>query len=77
MPTSTIIIFYTPPTLIMLKPELQAIVDQLCENGCKAVAQYISEIQSGEYPTQMHALNRQECEMVLAELKSIMAVYDS
>ena len=60
----------------MLKPELQAVVDQLCEDGCKAVSQYITEIQSGEYPAQMRALNRQECETVLAELESIMAVYD-
>lgn len=60
----------------MLKQELQTIVDQLCEDGCKAVNRYINEIESGEYPEQMRALNRREREEVLAELHSIMAVYD-
>jgi hypothetical protein len=60
----------------MLRPELQAVVDQLCEDGCKAVSHYISEIESGQFPSQMRSLSHQECETVLAELKSIMAVYD-
>jgi hypothetical protein len=59
----------------MLKPELQTVVEQLCEDGCKAVSQYISEIETGMYPSQMRKLNSQECKTVLAELKSIMAVY--
>lgn len=60
----------------MLKPELQTVVEQLCEDGCVAVNQYISEIQSGKYPAAMRQLDRQECETVLTELKSIMAVYE-
>ena len=60
----------------MLKPELQSVVDQLCEDGCKRVSKYIREIQAGDYPRQMRKFNRQECDEVMAELKSIMAVYD-
>ena len=60
----------------MLKPELQSVVEQLCKDGCKRVSSYIREIQAGECPRQMRKLNRQECDEVMAELKSIMAVYD-
>jgi hypothetical protein len=60
----------------MLKPELQAIVDQLCEDGCKAVGHYIDEIESGSDPMPMKQLQPTDREQVLAELKSIMAVYD-
>ena len=60
----------------MLKPELQTVVEHLCEDGCKAVNQYINKIQAGDYPAPMRQLDSQECEAVLAELKSIMAVYD-
>ena len=60
----------------MLKPELQTIVDHLCADGCKAVNQYISAMQAGDFPATMRALNHQERDLVLAELKSIMAVYD-
>jgi len=60
----------------MLKPELQTIVEQLCADGCNAVNQYIAEIQSGHCPATMQELNREDCETVLVELKSIMAVYE-
>lgn len=60
----------------MLKPELQTIVDRLCEDGCKSVNKYIQEIQSGNYPATMQRLNHNDCEDVLLELKSIMAVYE-
>ena len=61
---------------VMLKPELQSIVEQLCEDGCKKVSRYINEIQAGDYPSQMRNLEHQECDAILTELKAIMAVYD-
>lgn len=60
----------------MLKPELQTVVEKLCEDGCKAVNQYIDAIEAGDYPSAMRQLNHQECDAILTELKSIMAVYD-
>jgi hypothetical protein len=63
-------------TTRMLKPALQSVVEQLCEDGCKRVSRYIREIAAGDYPRQMRKLNPQECDEVMAELKSIMAVYD-
>jgi len=60
----------------MLKPELQTVVEKLCEDGCKAVNQYINAIQSGDYPAPLRKLDHRDCDAILAELKSIMAVYD-
>jgi hypothetical protein len=60
----------------MLEPALQTVIDQLCENGCSAVNQYIKGIEQGDYPVLMRELDPQQCRLVLAELKSIMAVYD-
>lgn len=60
----------------MLKPEIQTVVERLCEDGCSAVNQYIAAIQSGRYPEAMRELDHKDCDAVLAELKSIMSVYD-
>ena len=60
----------------MLKADLQAIIDDLCNDGCKAVSQYIKEIESGRIPQQMTHLQNAEQTKILMELKSIMAVYD-
>jgi len=59
-----------------IDPELQQIIDALCNDGCKAVSRYIVEIERGDYPASMQLLTDAEKEIVLAELKSIMAVYD-
>jgi hypothetical protein len=60
----------------MLQANLQVIVDGLCNDGCKAVSQYIKEIESGSLPEQMADLPSAEQKKILLELKSIMAVYD-
>ena len=60
----------------MLQADLQAIVDELCHDGCKAVNQYIKEIESGSIPRQMTHLPTDAQTKILLELKSIMAVYD-
>jgi hypothetical protein len=60
----------------MQQADLQAIIDELCHDGCKAVTQYIKEIESGSIPQQMTHLESDEKLKILMELKSIMAVYD-
>lgn len=60
----------------MLKPELQTVVERLCEDGCRAVSRYILEIETGQMPDSMQGLNLSDRETILAELKSIMAVYE-
>ena len=60
----------------MLEPVLQKIIEDLCNNGCKAVSLYISQIESGTVPEQMAHLHRKDQQKILVELKSIMSVYD-
>ncbi|VAW91068.1 hypothetical protein MNBD_GAMMA21-2096 [hydrothermal vent metagenome] len=60
----------------MLEPELQSIVEQLCSDGCLQVNVYIQEIEAKDLPEVMLVLSEQQQNRVLAELKSIMAVYD-
>ncbi len=59
-----------------LDQHLQQIIDTLCNDGCKAVSAYISEMEAGNYPAQMQSLSNSQKEIILNELKSIMAVYD-
>jgi hypothetical protein len=60
----------------MLEPVLQEIIEDLCNNGCKAVSQYIEQIEAGSIPRQMAHLRKPDQKKILVELKSIMAVYD-
>jgi hypothetical protein len=55
---------------------LQRIIDTLCNDGCKAVSGYINEMEAGHYPELMQSLSNSQKQTILAELKSIMAVYD-
>lgn len=60
----------------MLNAELQSVVERLCEDGCRAVSQYISDIEAGHHPEPMQHMNQEDTHAVLDELKSIMAVYE-
>ncbi len=60
----------------MLEPKLQSIVEQLCSEGCQQVNVYIQEIEAEHWPDVMLELTEPNRHLVLAELKSIMAVYD-
>ena len=50
-------------------------IETLCLKGCKEVALLIRAIEHNDLPQEMAALDAEEREAVLAELKSIMAVY--
>ena len=60
----------------MLEPVLQAIIEDLCHDGCKAVSHYIKDIESGSIPQQMVHLKTADQVKILTELKSIMEVYN-
>ena len=60
----------------MLKPALQSIVEELCNQGCRQVTMYINQIEAGKLPRAMQKLSKEDQEKVLKELKSIMSVYD-
>jgi hypothetical protein len=59
-----------------LPPKLQQCVESLCGEGCQAVYGYIEQLEHGGSVPQTELLTYEERQHVLAELKSIMAVYD-
>ena len=52
-------------------------VDALCQCGCDAVRATIEAMESGAEVPQVETLNKEEREVVLDELKAVMAVYDA
>ena len=52
-------------------------VDALCQCGCDAVRATIEAMEVGADVPQVETLNSEEREVVLHELKAVMAVYDS
>lgn len=54
---------------------VETIVEQICACGCKAVYQVIASLQARRIPDEMAELSSIECDRVLMELESIMAVY--
>jgi hypothetical protein len=52
-------------------------VDALCQCGCDAVRATIEAMEMGADVPQLQTLNHDEREVVLDELKAVMAVYDS
>ena len=58
-----------------LPSHLQAVVDAICERGCEATNEIIAELEAGNTPSEMAAIDNQESRLVLQELKGIMQVY--
>lgn len=54
---------------------IEAIMESLCGDGCKEVWAVISRLESGQTLPQTEGLSVQERDELLAELKSVMAVY--
>lgn len=54
---------------------IEVALESLCGQGCKAVWGVIASLESGQALPQTDGLSEQELETLLAELKSIMAVY--
>lgn len=56
--------------------EIELAVTQVCEQGCTYVRLLIQQLETGAVIAETAALSPAERQAVLAELKSIMAVYD-
>lgn len=54
---------------------LDVIVDTLCQQGCQQVAKTIQAIEAGQYPDIVQPLDASARDVVLRELKAVMAVY--
>ena len=52
-----------------------SVLEMLCQQGCKSVLQAIEQYEHGQRPQGTESLSGEECRAVIAELKSIMAVY--
>lgn len=51
-------------------------VETLCQEGCSDVRATITLLERGGRVPQLAGLNEAECQVVLEELRAIMAVYD-
>lgn len=56
--------------------QLSECLEALCQCGCDAVLATIATMEAGQTVPQTEQLTEEERAMLLAELKSIMAVYD-
>ena len=56
--------------------DIQSCVESICELGCERVNEIIALIEAGTVVDEVSALDRDEQNRVLRELKAIMAVYD-
>ncbi|MCO5763310.1 MAG: hypothetical protein EP309_08835 [Gammaproteobacteria bacterium] len=56
---------------------LQGIVEAICAKGCRRVWRDIAALEAGNPPIEAQGLSRADRDRLLAELKAIMAVYDS
>ena len=55
--------------------KIDLLLESLCGEGCKAVSGVIENLESGSALPQTDGLSAEELDTLLAELKSIMAVY--
>ena len=52
-------------------------MERICHLGCAAVYQVLDAIDRGEQPRELDGLDAEVHSVVLAELRSVMAVYDA
>lgn len=56
--------------------KLQYVIEHICANGCEHVNEVIEILECQESTPETSPLSAQETELVLLELKAIMAVYE-
>lgn len=56
--------------------KLQLLIEQLCATGCERVNEIIEILENQRSIKETSQLSKQECGVVLLELKTIMAVYE-
>jgi len=55
--------------------QIELSLEQICEQGCRSVNQVIQQLENGELIELTRHLNDSQHQILLKELKSIMAVY--
>jgi hypothetical protein len=61
---------------ILSSEQVSQCIDALCQCGCDAVRATISALETGAVVPQVETLSDDERQLVLDELKAVMAVYD-
>ena len=56
--------------------KLQAIIEQICSTGCEQVNEIIETLERDESIEETKLLSAEECDIILHDLKSIMAIYE-
>ena len=56
--------------------QLQLLIEQLCATGCERVNEIIEILENQGSIKETSQLSKWECDVVLLELKTIMAVYE-
>jgi len=60
----------------MHPPAIEQSIELLCQKGCKEVLRLIGEMEAGRTPGEISHLKEMDRQVVLRELKAIMAVYE-
>lgn len=56
---------------------IDSCLERLCQKGCRAVWHDIAALERGDVPPEAAELNPKDRQKLLAELKTIMAVYQT
>ncbi len=59
-----------------INKQLEAVLDNICHQGCTYVRQCIIKLKNDELINEAHTINIDEQQIILQELVSIMEVYD-
>jgi len=58
------------------KEQIQLIIEQICVSGCERVNEVIEILEHNENIEETKLLSSKECDIILHDLKSIMAIYE-
>ena len=56
--------------------QIQLIIEQICVTGCDRVNEVIEILERDENIEETKLLSAEECDIILHDLKSIMAIYE-
>ncbi len=60
----------------MKNQRVEACLEKLCKKGCRSVWGYIDTLEDGRQLAETRDLNPYEVELLVDELKEVMAVYE-
>jgi len=55
---------------------LDEVLEEIAQRGCLEVNEFISQLDAGKTPAPLDTLQKEECQYIRNELKSVMAIYE-